>query len=74
MSQAFKIGDICDLHRRALGAGITNSVASCTLTIERGEQGYVPSGFERNIKFTTVENIDIFKVLLVAKQSDWLKG
>ena len=32
--QAFKIGEICDLHRRALEAGITNSVASCTLKIE----------------------------------------
>ena len=38
--QSFRIGDICDLHRRALIAGITNSVASCTLKIEMGEQVY----------------------------------
>jgi 2-C-methyl-D-erythritol 4-phosphate cytidylyltransferase len=71
--QAFHIGDICDLHRRALEAGITNSVASCTLMIEMGEQIYFSSGSEKNIKLTTVEDIDIFKALLAAKRSEWLK-
>ena len=71
--QAFKIGEICDLHRRALEAGITNSVASCTLMIEMGEQVYFSAGSEKNIKLTTVEDIDIFKALLAAKRSDWLK-
>ena len=71
--QAFRIGDICDLHRRALDAGITNSVASCTLKIEMGEQVYFSAGSEKNIKLTTVEDIDIFKALLAAKRSDWLK-
>ena len=72
--QAFHIGDICDLHRRALKAGITNSVASCTLKIEMGEHVYFSSGSEKNIKLTTVEDIDIFKALLAAKRSDWLKS
>lgn len=71
--QAFHIGDICDLHRRALKAGITNSIASCTLKIEMGEQVYFSAGSEKNIKLTTVEDIDIFKALLAAKRSDWLK-
>lgn len=71
--QAFHIGDICDLHRRALEAGITNSVASCTLMIEMGEQIFFSSGSEKNIKLTTVEDIDIFKALLAAKRSEWLK-
>lgn len=71
--QAFFIGDICDLHRRALKAGITNSVASCTLKIEMGEQVFFSAGSEKNIKLTTVEDIDIFKALLAAKRSDWLK-
>ena len=71
--QAFHIGDICDLHRKALEAGITNSVASCTLMIEMGKQVYFSAGSEKNIKLTTVEDIDIFKALLVAKRSDWLK-
>ena len=72
--QAFHIGDICSLHRRALEAGITNSVASCTLMIEMGEQVYFSSGSEKNIKLTTVDDLDIFKALLAAKRSDWLKA
>ncbi|WP_028235571.1 IspD/TarI family cytidylyltransferase [Pseudobutyrivibrio sp. MD2005] len=71
--QAFRIGDICQLHRDALESGITNSVASCTLMIEMGKKVYFSAGSEKNIKLTTVEDIDIFKALLVAKRSDWLK-
>ena len=71
--QAFKIKEICDLHRRAAAVGITNSVASCTLKIELGEQVYFSKGSEKNIKLPTVEDIDIFKALLVANRSDWLK-
>ena len=71
--QGFRIGKIADLHRRALKAGITNSVASCTLMIEMGEQVYFSVGSEKNIKLTTVEDIDIFKALLIAKRSEWLK-
>lgn len=71
--QAFHLGDICELHRRALREGITNSVASCTLKIELGEQVFFSAGSEKNIKLTTLEDIDIFKALLAAKRSDWLK-
>lgn len=72
--QGFFLGKICDLHKRALEAGIVNSVASCTLMIEMGEQVYFSAGSEKNIKLTTVDDIDIFKALLLAKRSDWLKG
>lgn len=71
--QAFHLGHICDLHRRALKAGITNSIASCTLAIEMGEQVFFSSGSEKNIKLTTVEDIDIFKALLAAQRPDWIK-
>lgn len=71
--QGFKIGDIAQLHRDALEAGITNSVASCTLMIEMGKQVYFSNGSEKNIKLTTVDDIDIFKALLIAKRSSWLK-
>ena len=72
--QAFHLGKICDLHRDALKAGITHSIASCTLMIEMGKQVYFSAGSEKNIKLTTVEDIDIFKALLAAKRSAWLKG
>lgn len=72
--QGFVLGDICTLHKKAMERGITNSVASCTLKIEMGEQVYFSEGSEKNIKLTTVEDIDIFRALLLAKRSDWLKG
>lgn len=71
--QGFWLGKICDLHRRALEAGITNSVASCTLMIELGGQVHFSAGSEKNIKLTTVEDIDIFKALLLEKRASWLK-
>ena len=71
--QGFPLGKICDLHRRALERGITNSVASCTLMIEMGEQVHFSMGSETNIKLTTVDDLDIFKALLLAKRADWLK-
>ncbi len=71
--QAFRLKEICDLHRKAIAAGITNSVASCTLKIEMGEQVFFSAGSEKNIKLTTVEDIDIFKALLASNRSNWLK-
>ncbi len=72
--QGFVLSEICDLHAKALKKGITNSVASCTLMIEMGKPVYFSLGSEKNIKLTTVEDIDIFKALLAAKRSSWLKG
>lgn len=71
--QGFYIGRICDLHRRALEKGIVNSIASCTLMTEMGEPVYFSAGSEKNIKLTTVEDIDIFKALLSTRRSEWLK-
>ena len=71
--QGFRLGQICDLHGKALKMGITNSVDPCTLMIQLGEQVHFSAGSEKNIKLTTVEDIDIFKALLIAKRSDWLK-
>lgn len=72
--QGFRLGDMCELHRKALETGITNSVASCTLMIEMGKQVHFSVGSEKNIKLTTIEDIEIFKALLAAKRSEWLKG
>ncbi|MCD8038921.1 MAG: 2-C-methyl-D-erythritol 4-phosphate cytidylyltransferase [Lachnospiraceae bacterium] len=71
--QGFRLGKLLDINERALDAGIRNSVASCTLMIEMGEQVHFCKGSEKNIKLTTVEDIDIFKALLLAKRAEWLK-
>lgn len=71
--QGFFIKKLQRLHEQALERGITNSIASCTLMIEMGEQVYFSAGSEKNIKLTTIDDIDIFKALLVAQKSDYLK-
>jgi 2-C-methyl-D-erythritol 4-phosphate cytidylyltransferase len=71
--QGFTLGKLYDIHRKALEKGIINSVASCTLMVEMGERVYFSKGSEKNIKLTTVEDIDIFKALLLAKRAEWLK-
>ena len=71
--QGFRIGKLLEVHRRALEQGITNSVASCTLMVEMGEKVFFSKGAEKNLKLTTVEDIDIFKALLLTKQVEWLK-
>lgn len=72
--QAYRLGELCDLHRRAIAAGITNSETSCTLLLELGGQVYFSAGSEKNIKLTTIEDIDIFKALLKTERSSWLKN
>ena len=71
--QGFQVGRLMDIHKRALAQGITNSTASCTLMIEMGEEVHFSKGSEKNLKLTTVEDIDIFKALLMAKRAEWLK-
>lgn len=71
--QAARLKTLVELHKEALKKGVTNSIATCTLMIELGKTVYFSKGSEKNIKLTTVDDIDIFKALLIAEQSDWLK-
>ena len=66
--QGFPIGAIANAHRRALEKGITNSVASCTLMVELGKTIYFSAGSEKNIKLTTMDDLDIFKALLAVQR------
>ena len=69
----FTLGKMCELHRKAKEKGITNTTATCTLMMECGEPVYFYDGTEKNLKLTTLDDIDIFKALLMAKRSEWLK-
>ncbi|HBA67797.1 MAG TPA: 2-C-methyl-D-erythritol 4-phosphate cytidylyltransferase [Lachnospiraceae bacterium] len=71
--QGFRFGKLMDIHKKALEQGITDSTASCTLMIEMGENVHFSKGSEKNLKLTTVEDIDIFKALLLAKRAEWMK-
>lgn len=71
--QAFPLQKLLWAHDEAEKRGICNSIASCTLMVELGEEVHFCPGSEMNIKITTTEDIEIFKALLMAQKDDWLK-
>lgn len=66
--QAFPVGRLANAHREALEKGITNSVASCTMLIELGQEVYFSVGSEANIKITTQDDLSIFRAMLEMRE------
>jgi len=62
-----------ELHERAKEKNIVNTTATCTLMMELGEPVHFYDGSEKNIKLTTLDDMDIFKALLAAKRPGWIK-
>jgi len=62
--QTFPLGKLLWAHDEANSRGIENPVASCTLLIELGEKVYFSTGSEKNLKLTTMDDLEIFKALL----------
>lgn len=72
--QTFRLKNIIAAHEEAKEKGITNSVASCTLLAELGgREMHIVPGSEKNIKVTTVEDIEILKALMHTTKETWLK-
>lgn len=72
--QTFQLKSIIDVHEEAKLKGITDSVASCTLIAEvGGREMHIVPGSEKNIKITTVEDLEILKALMHTHKEDWLK-
>lgn len=72
--QTFRLANIIKAHTEAQQKEILNSVSSCTLLAELGEyEMHIVPGEERNIKITTTEDLEIFKVLMQTSKEDWLK-
>lgn len=72
--QTFKLGDIISAHEEAAARGIKDSVATCTLMAELGgRKMHIVPGSEKNIKITTVEDLDILKALMHTEREEWLK-
>lgn len=70
---SYKLGDLWAAHLKANELGITNTAASCSLMEMLNKKTYFSKGSEKNLKITTVEDIEIFKALLNAKNEDWIK-
>ena len=72
--QTFRLGNILKVHEEAKSKGIVDSVASCTLVAEVGSREmHIVPGSEKNIKITTVEDLEILKALINTNREEWLK-
>lgn len=73
--QTFRLGNIIAAHEEAVLKGITDSVASCTLIAELGTDRimHIVPGSEKNIKITTIEDIEMVKALMHTSKENWLK-
>lgn len=72
--QAYLFGKALWAHKEALNRGIYNAVYTNTLMLELGEELHFSLGSNKNIKITTLEDIDMFKALYTTKRETWLKG
>lgn len=73
--QTFRLKNIIAVHEEARQKGINNSVASCTLIAELGttRMMHIVPGSEKNIKVTTVEDLEMLKALMHTSKEPWLK-
>lgn len=66
---SYYLGDLWEAHMLAKENEIKDTAASCSLMEVLGKKTYFSKGSEKNIKITTMEDIDIFKALLSAKKT-----
>ena len=70
---SYYFNQLWDVHNKALEDGVNNMAASCSLMQKYGFTTYFSKGSEKNIKITTVEDIEIIKALLTTKKDEWIK-
>ena len=69
----YNLSALLSAHEEAMRRGIRNTAATCSLMEAIGVPTFFSKGSEKNIKITTVEDIEIFKALLMAKKEEWIK-
>lgn len=70
---SYYLGDLWNAHMEAQKKNIKNMAATCSLMEALGKKTYFSRGSEKNLKITTVDDIEIFKALLNAKKDKWIK-
>lgn len=70
---SYFLGELWHAHMLAAEKAIVNTAASCSLMECLGKKTFFSRGSEKNLKITTVEDIEIFKALLNAERDEWLK-
>jgi len=72
--QTFSLKNIIDVHEAAHKKGITDSVSSCTLISEVGGRiMHLVPGSEKNVKITTIEDLEIVGALMHTGKEKWIK-
>lgn len=70
---SYKFNELWKVHNQAINDNVSNMPASCSLMLKYGRATFFSKGSEKNIKITTVEDIEIFKALLNAKNDNYIK-
>lgn len=73
--QAYKFGKLDSAYHEAFekGIGIQGSSYTNTMMVELGERLYFAAGSDKNIKLTTMDDLEMFKAYLNADKDTWLK-
>lgn len=58
-------------HDESVKRGLKQTAASCQLMSMLGEVTWFSKGSEKNLKLTTMDDMDIFKALLSTEKSTW---
>ncbi|WP_027623955.1 IspD/TarI family cytidylyltransferase [Clostridium lundense] len=69
----YQLKDICKIYEKAKEKGIVNMAASCQLMQQLGKKSFFSKGSEKNLKITTLDDLEIFKALLHSKNDNWIK-
>lgn len=67
---SYKLNKLIWAEKEADRLGLSNETAICTLMTTLGEKIYFSLGSEKNLKITTIDDLDIFKGLLEVNDND----
>lgn len=73
--QAYRFGKLSWAYEKAFkeGIGIYGSSYTNTMMVELGERLYFAAGSDKNIKLTTVDDLELFKAHLKMGKDEWIK-
>lgn len=71
--QAYTFEKLWWAHDEAERKEITGEVYINTLMLHLGETLYFSKGTEKNVKITTIDDLELFKSLLRMEREDWIK-
>lgn len=73
--QAYRFGKLNWAYHEAFekGIGVKGASYTNTMMVELGERLYFAAGSDKNIKLTTKDDLEMFKVYLQSDKINWLK-